>query len=68
MRKPYGLTDDDLFDLERVRDSLALVHALAQQADYPGLYQPQMLAGFLDRICADLNSVIRSANSTQPRI
>ncbi|MEN5032338.1 hypothetical protein [Pseudomonas sp. Ps21-P2] len=68
MRKPYGLTDDDLFDLERVRDSLALVHALAQQADQPGLYQPQMLAGFLDGICADLNSVIRSATGNQRRI
>jgi hypothetical protein len=68
MRKPYGLTDNDLFDLERVRDSLALVHALAQQADHPGLYQPQMLAGFLDRICVDLNSVIRSATDTQPRL
>lgn len=67
MRKPYCLSDDDLFDLERVRDSLALVHALAQQADQPGLYQPQMLAGFLDRICADLNSVIRSANSSYSR-
>lgn len=31
----------DLFDLEQARDSLALVHALAQQADRPGLYQPQ---------------------------
>jgi hypothetical protein len=68
MRKPYGLTDADLFDLERVRDSLALVHALAQQADQPGLYKPQMLAGFLDRICADLDSVIRSANSTPCRL
>lgn len=68
MRKPYGLTDADLFDLERVRDSLALVHSLAQQADHPGLYQPQMLAGFLDRICADLDSVIRSANSPPRRI
>jgi hypothetical protein len=67
MRKPYGLTDNDLFDLERVRDSLALVHALAQQADHPGLYQPQMLAGFLDRICVDLDSVIRSANSSYSR-
>lgn len=68
MRKPYGLTDADLFDLERVRDSLALVHALAQQADQPGLYQPQMLAGFLDKICTDLNSVIRSAISSPSRI
>ncbi|MCI9874472.1 hypothetical protein [Pseudomonas atacamensis] len=68
MRKPYCLSDDDLFDLERVRDSLALVHALAQQADHPGLYTPQMLAGFLDRICVDLDGVIRSANSTQRRI
>ncbi len=68
MRKPYGLTDNDLFDLERVRDSLALVHALAQQADHPGLYQPQMLAGFLDRICVDLDNVIRSANSSYSRI
>lgn len=67
MRKPYGLTDNDLFDLERVRDSLALVHALAQQADHPGLYQPQMLAGFLDKICTDLDSVIRSANSSYSR-
>lgn len=68
MRKPYCLTDDDLFDLERVRDSLALVHALAQQADHAGLYTPQMLAGFLDRICTDLESVIRSANSNSRRI
>ncbi|MFJ7793297.1 hypothetical protein [Pseudomonas sp. NPDC096950] len=65
MRKPYGLTDNDLFDLERVRDSLALVHALAQQADHPGLYQPQMLAGFLDGICESLNSIIGSATSQQ---
>ncbi|MGA3678815.1 hypothetical protein [Pseudomonas graminis] len=65
MKKPYGLTEHDLFDLERARDSLALVHALAQQADHPGLYQPQMLAGFLDRICADLNSVIGSASGNQ---
>ncbi|WP_248802060.1 hypothetical protein [Pseudomonas sp. MWU13-2100] len=68
MRKSYGLTDADLFDLERVRDSLALVHALAQQADHPGLYQPQMLAGFLDKICTDLDAVIRSALSTPSRI
>jgi hypothetical protein len=68
MRRPYSLTDADLFDLERVRDSLALVHALAQQADHPGLYTPQMLAGFLDRICTDLESVIRSANSNSRRI
>ncbi|MEN4750471.1 hypothetical protein ABEH28_11950 [Pseudomonas sp. Ps21-P2] len=67
MRKPYGLTEDDLFDLERARDSLALVHALAQQADHPGLYQPQMLAGFLDWICTDLNRVIRSATGKQRR-
>lgn len=45
MRKPYALTEDDLFELERVRDSLALVHALAQLADNPGLHKPQMLAG-----------------------
>ncbi|MFP3922765.1 hypothetical protein [Pseudomonas sp. W5-36] len=68
MRKPYGLTEDDLFDLQRARDSLALVHALAQQADHPGLYQPQMLAGFLDGICTDLNRVIRSATGNQRRI
>lgn len=68
MRKPYGLTEDDLFDLERARDSLALVHALAQQADHPGLYQPQMLAGCLDGICTDLNRVIRSATGNQRRI
>lgn len=68
MRKPYGITDADLFDLERVRDSLALVHALAQQADHSGLYRPQMLAGFLDKICADLDSVIRSANNAPSRI
>jgi hypothetical protein len=68
MRKPYGLTEDDLLQLEQVRDSLALVHSLADQADSPGLYRPQMLAGFLDRICVDLNSVIRSATSTHSRI
>ncbi|MGH8385468.1 MAG: hypothetical protein ACRESJ_08230 [Pseudomonas sp.] len=68
MRRPYGLTDADLFDLERVRDSLSLVHALAQQATEAGLYHPQMLAGFLDKICTDLDSVIRSANSTPRRI
>ncbi|MEO8643098.1 hypothetical protein [Pseudomonas sp.] len=68
MRRPYGLTDADLFDLERVRDSLALVHSLAQTASEPGLYHPQMLAGFLDKICTDLDSVIRSANSTPRRI
>lgn len=65
MRRPYSLTDADLFDLERVRDSLALVHALAQQADHPGLYTPQMLAGFLDRICDDLSAIIRSATAQQ---
>ncbi|WP_434562792.1 hypothetical protein [Pseudomonas sp. R1-6] len=68
MRQPYGLSDADLFDLERVRDSLALVHALAQMASEPGLYHPQMLAGFLDRICTDLDGVIRSANSNPRRI
>jgi hypothetical protein len=68
MRKPYGITDDDLFTLERTRDSLALVHSLAQMASEPGLYHPQMLAGFLDKICADLNDVIRSATNTQSRI
>lgn len=68
MRKLYCLSEDDLFDLERVRDSLALVHALAQMASEPGLYHPQMLAGFLDRICADLDSVIRSANNNHRRI
>lgn len=67
MRRPHSLTDGDLFDLERVRDSLALVHALAQQADAPGLYQPQMLAGFLDGICVSLNNVLRSAAGHQPR-
>jgi len=67
VRRPHGLTDADLYDLERVRDSLALVHALAQQADQPGLYQPQMLAGFLDGICNDLNAVISSATGHQPR-
>lgn len=67
MRKPYGLTDDDLYKLEGARDSLALVHALAAQAGDPGLYQPQMLAGFLDRICFDLNSVIHAAISNQTR-
>jgi len=68
MRKPYGLTDDDLNDLERVRDSIALICALAHQAKDPGLYKPQMLAAFLDGINGDLNRVIRSASSTQPRI
>lgn len=66
MRKPFGLTEDDLFELERVRDSLALVHALAQQADHVGLYQPQMLAGFLDGICDDLSTIIRSATTQRP--
>lgn len=68
MRKPFGLTEDDLFRLEQVRDSLALVHALAQMASEPGLYQRKMLASFLDRVCVDLNSVIRSATNTQSRI
>lgn len=68
MRKFYSLTDADLFDLERVRDSLALVHALAQMASEPGLYHPQMLAGFLDKVCADLSNVISSATSNPSRI
>jgi hypothetical protein len=68
MRKPYGLTDDDMNELERVRDSLALVRALAHHANDPGLYKPQMLAAFLDGICGDLNRVLRSANDTQNRI
>ncbi|TPG77360.1 hypothetical protein [Pseudomonas arsenicoxydans] len=68
MRKPYGLTDDDLNDLERVRDSIALVCALAHQANDPGMYRPQMLAAFLDGISGDLNRVIRSATTTQTRI
>lgn len=67
MRRPFGLTDADLFDLERVRDSLALVHALAQQATESGLYHPQMLAGFLDKICTDLDNVVRSANNSYSR-
>lgn len=61
MSRPFSLTDDDLNDLERVRDSLALVRELAHHANDVGLYKPQLLAAFLDGISTDLNRVISSA-------
>ncbi|WP_311968603.1 hypothetical protein [Pseudomonas baltica] len=61
MRRMFGLTDEDLFKLQRADEAIALVQALAQQTNEIGVYQPKMLAGFLDLVREDLGRVICSA-------
>lgn len=64
MRKPYELSEEELYKLERARDSIRLVSILFGEVQRPSTFTPQMMASLLELVGEDIGYVLQSVSST----
>lgn len=60
MNRPYSLSEDEFYKLERAQESITLMSILFGEVQRSTTYTPQMIASLLDAVGEDISLVIQS--------
>lgn len=66
MSRPYCLTEDEFYALQRAHDAISLLSILFGEVRGSSTYTPAMIASFLERVGEDISLVIQSAVEALP--
>lgn len=66
MNRPYSMTEDECYKLQRPEDSTLLMHILFSEVPRPTTYTPQMISSFLEGLGEDVSLVIQSVLDVRP--
>ncbi|PLP94834.1 hypothetical protein CYD26_06715 [Pseudomonas sp. FFUP_PS_473] len=66
MSRPYSLTEDEFYALQRAQESINLLSILFGEVRGSSTYTPAMIASFLERVGEDISLVIQSAVKALP--
>lgn len=60
MNRPYSLSEEEFYKLERAQESITLMSILFGEVQGSTTYTPQMIASLLDAVGEDISLVIQS--------
>lgn len=63
MNRPYSLSEDEFYKLERAQESITLMSILFGEVQRSTTYTPQMIASLLETLGEDISNVIQSMSS-----